>query len=59
MLKKTIKFSILGFLCKMPSTSFKTNLNPLSPNSDLNQICRCNIKGLLVKEVMRTENMIT
>ena len=30
-----------------------------SPNSDLSQISHYNIKGLLVREVMRTENMIT
>ena len=33
--------------------------SPLSPSSDLSQISPCNIKGLSVMEVMRTENMIT
>ena len=33
--------------------------NPLRPNSDLSQTSHCNIKGLLVREVMRIENMIT
>ena len=33
--------------------------NPLSPNSDVSQISHCNIKGLSVIEVMRTENMTT
>ena len=32
-------------------------LDPL--NSDLSQTSHCNIKGLLVREVMRTKNMIT
>ena len=31
----------------------------LLPNSDLAQISHCHIKGLSVREVMRTENMIT
>ena len=34
-------------------------INPLSPNSDLSQISHCSIKGLLVREVTRIENMIT
>ena len=34
-------------------------VNPLRPNSDLSQTSHCNIKGLLVWEVMRIENMIT
>ena len=34
-------------------------LNPLRPNSDLCQTSHCNIKGLSVSEVTRTENMIT
>ena len=34
-------------------------INPLRPNSDLSQTSHCNIKGLSVSEVMRTENMIT
>ena len=34
-------------------------MNPLSPNSDLNQVSHCYIKGLAVREVMRIENMIT
>ena len=34
-------------------------LNPLSPDSDLSQISHCSIKGLLVREVMRIESMIT
>ena len=43
---------------------FKTELmnqtfNRLRPNSDLSQTSHCNIKGLLVSEVMRIENMIT
>ena len=33
--------------------------NPVSPNSDLNQISHCSIKGLSVRTVVRTENMIT
>ena len=31
----------------------------LSPNSGLNQISHCYIKGLSVRKVMRIENMIT
>ena len=34
-------------------------INSLSPNSDLNQVSHCNIKGLSVRDIMRTENMIT
>ena len=34
-----------------------TLFNPLRPESDLNQISHCNIKGLLVREIMRIENM--
>ena len=34
-------------------------VNTLSPNSGLSQISHCSIKGLLVREVMRTENMIS
>ena len=34
-------------------------LNPLRTNSDLSQTSHYNIKGLLVREVMRIENMIT
>ena len=37
----------------------KPYINPLRPNSDLNQTSHCNIKGVSVSEVMRTENMIT
>ena len=33
--------------------------NPSRPNSDPSQTFHCNIKGLLVREVMRIENMIT
>ena len=33
--------------------------NPLRTNSDLSQTSHYNIKGLLVREVMRIENMIT
>ena len=33
--------------------------NPLSSNSDLNQFSYRSIKGLLVREVTRIENMIT
>ena len=33
--------------------------NPLRPNNDLSQNSHNNIKGLSVREVMRTENMIT
>ena len=32
-------------------------VNPLSPNSGPSQISHCNIKVLLVREVMRTEHM--
>ena len=35
------------------------NINPLSYNSDLNQISHCSIKGLSVTEVMSIKNMIT
>ena len=35
------------------------SFNPLRPNSDLRQTSHCNIKGVLVSEVMRIENMIT
>ena len=35
------------------------SVNPLSPNSDLSKISHCSIKGLLVREAMRIENMIT
>ena len=35
------------------------SINPLRPNSDLNQTSHCNINGLLVSEVMRIENRIT
>ena len=35
------------------------NLNPLSPNIDLNQISHRSITGLLVREVMRIEYVIT
>ena len=31
----------------------------IRPNSDLSQASHCNIKGLLVREVMRIDNMIT
>ena len=34
-------------------------INALRPNSDLSQTSHYNIKGLLVREVMRIENMIT
>ena len=34
-------------------------VNSLRPNSDLSQTSHRNIKGLLVSEVMRIENMIT
>ena len=34
-------------------------INPLRPNNDESQTSHCNIKGLSVSEVMRTENMIT
>ena len=34
-------------------------LGGLSPNYDPSQISHCNIKGLLVREIMRTENMTT
>ena len=34
-------------------------INPLRPNSDPSQTSLCNIKGLLVREVMRIKNMIT
>ena len=37
----------------------KSLFNPLRPNRDLSQTSHCNIKGLLVSEVMRIENMIT
>ena len=37
----------------------QTHSKPLSPNSDLNQIAHCNIKGLSVRKVMRTEDVIT
>ena len=33
-------------------------INPLRPNNDLTQTSHCNIKGLSVSEVVRTENMI-
>ena len=36
-----------------------TLLNSFSRNSVLSQISHCNIKGLSVREVTRTENMIT
>ena len=35
------------------------DVNRLRPNNDLTQTSHCNIKGLSVREVMRTENMIT
>ena len=38
---------------------YDLSLNPLRPNSDLNQTSHYNIKGLSVSEVMRIENMIT
>ena len=33
--------------------------NALRPNSDLSQTSHCNMKGLLVREVRRIENIIT
>ena len=39
--------------------SGEERVNPLGPNSDLSQTSHCNIKGLSVSEVMRSENMIT
>ena len=36
-----------------------TCINPLRPNSDLIETSHCNIRDLLVSEVMRIENMIT
>ena len=35
------------------------SLNSLRPNSDLNEVSHCYIKGLPVREVMRIESMIT
>ena len=35
------------------------NFNPLNLNSDPSQISHCRIKDLLVREVMRIENVIT
>ena len=35
------------------------DVNPLRPGSDLSQTSHCNIKGLSVSEVMRTENRFT
>ena len=37
----------------------KVLLNPSRPNNDLSQTSHCNIKRVLVSEVMRIENMIT
>ena len=37
----------------------QNSLTPLSPNSDLGQIYHCIIKEVLVRDVMRFENMIT
>ena len=34
-------------------------LNCLRPKNDLNQISHYNIKGLLVREIMRIESVIT
>ena len=34
-------------------------INPLRPNNDASQTSHCNIKGVSVSEVMRSENMIT
>ena len=45
--------------CQLVSLQPLWILNPLRPNSDLSQTSHCNIKGLLVWEVMRIENMIT
>ena len=44
---------------KKVTKSDQSSCNPLRPNSDLSQTSHCNIKGLLVSEVMRIENMIT
>ena len=43
--------------CKSEKKNY--SFNPLRPNSDLSQTSHCNIKGLLVREVMRIEKMIT
>ena len=43
----------------MVSLTMLCKVNPLSPNSDLNQISHCCIKGLSVREVLRIENMIS
>ena len=37
----------------------KFRVNPLSPNSDLSQISHYSFKNLSVREVIRTESMIT
>ena len=44
-----------AFSLPLPPSLF----NPLSPNSDLSQISHCSIKGLLVRKVVRIENMTT
>ena len=56
--------------CFFPRRVIRTNIkaihemicesfNPLRPNNDLTQTSHCNIKGVSVSEVMRTENKIT
>ena len=52
---QSFEFSNFQFVCKLCILL----INPLRPNSDPFQTSHCNIKGLLVSEVMRIENMIT
>ena len=47
------------FVVECTNTAAFEMLNFLSPNSDLSQISKSSIKGLLVREVIRIVNMIT
>ena len=55
------KYKLVITLLSLPNIFRFTEspLNPLRPNSDLSQTSHYNIKGLLVREIMRIENMIT
>ena len=55
----SVKCSLINKVLYSKKYPTSDRFNPLRPNSDLSQTSHCNIKGLSVSEVMRTENMIT
>ena len=59
MLAKIVVTDLTGIKYRLKKISFNQRLNPLSPNSDLSQMSQCSIGGLVVREVMRIEDMIT